>query len=261
MHKQQLIFHYSLFTIHEFLLTLHLKLIKMRTRQIIFTLVVLLMPMVATAQDDTPAVNPTATYTDAEGKPATSSRESSSIGGQAPLLVNFYANPSGMGDNIPSYEWHFRMQGEEKDFMVRYEENTDYTFTTAGTTNVTLYVTINNGETEVDSLTFVVTVQDSKLTFPNAFSPNGDQDNQIYKAKECQSIIEFHAYIFNRWGQKLYEWTDPNEGWDGTYRGNPVKEGVYFLLCRAKGADGHEYNIRKDVNLLRGFLEGDTYNQ
>ena len=261
MHKEQLIFHYSLFTIHLFLLTLHIKMIKMRTRQIILTLVVLLMPLAATAQNDIPAVNPTATYTDEEGNPATSDRENTAIGGQAPLFVNFYANPSGMGDYIPSYEWHFRMQGEEKDLMVRYEENTDYNFTTAGTTNVTLKVTLNNGEMEVDSITFTVTVKDSKLSFPNAFSPNGDEDNPIFKAKEYQSLIEFHAYIFNRWGQKLYEWTNPAEGWDGTYKGKPVKEGVYFLLCRAKGADGYEYNIRKDVNLLRGFLEGDTYNE
>ena len=233
----------------------------MRTRQIIIFVVAMLMPMVASAQDDTPTVSPTATYTDDEGNPATSDRENLSIGGQAPLLVNFYANPSGMGDNIPSYEWHFRHLGEEKDFMVRYEENTDYTFSTAGTTTVTLKVTLNNGEFLLDSISFSVTVKDSKLSFPNAFSPNDDEDNEIFMAKEYQSLIEFHAYIFNRWGQKLFEWTDPAEGWDGTYKGKPVKEGVYFLLCRAKGADGHEYNIRKDVNLLRGYLQGDSYDQ
>ena len=137
----------------------------------------------------------------------------------------------------------------------------DYTFSTAGTSMVTLKVTLNNGEMELDSVVFVVTISESKLSFPNAFSPNGDDSNEIFKAKEYQSIIEFHAYIFNRWGQKLYEWTDPAEGWDGTYKGKDVKEGVYFLLCRAKGADGREYNIRKDVNLLRGFLEDGSTNQ
>ena len=34
-----------------------------------------------------------------------------------------------------------------------------------------------------------------------------------------------------------------------------MKDGVYFLLCKAKGADGREYNIKKDVNLLRGYDE------
>jgi len=96
----------------------------------------------------------------------------------------------------------------------------------------------------------------SKLSFPNAFSPNGDGKNDKFIAKECQNITEFHAYIFNRWGQKLFDWTDTADGWDGTYNGTPVKEGVYFLLCKAKGSDGTTYNIRKDVNLLRGYYEG-----
>ena len=235
----------------------------MRIRQFIPVLFALLMPMAAAAQSGYPDVNPTATYTDEEGNAATADKDNPAIAGQAPLSVNFYANPTDMGVYTPSYEWHFRMVGEEKDFMVRYEENTDYTFTNAGTTEVTLRTTLNQGEMEIDPVTFTVTVSESKLTFPNAFSPNnGDEINNTFKVKEYQSIVEFHAYIFNRWGQKLYEWTDPaGDGWDGTYKGKDVKEGVYFLLCRAKGADGQEYLIRKDVNLLRGFTEGDSYNQ
>ena len=98
----------------------------------------------------------------------------------------------------------------------------------------------------------------SKLSFPNAFSPNDDGKNDKFMAKECENIAEFHAYIFNRWGQKLFEWTDPTDGWDGTQNGTPVKEGVYFILCKAKGTDGQTYTIRKDVNLLRGYLENTT---
>ena len=97
------------------------------------------------------------------------------------------------------------------------------------------------------------TVGQSTLVFPNAFSPNGDSTNEVFKAKSYQGITEFHAYIFNRWGQKLFEWTDPAEGWDGTSGGHDVKEGVYFVLVKAKGVDGKVYNIRKDVNLLRGW--------
>ena len=95
----------------------------------------------------------------------------------------------------------------------------------------------------------------SILTFPNAFSPNGDSRNDVYKAKTCQNIVEFRAYIYNRWGQKLYEWSNPSEGWDGTSGGHDVAEGVYFVLVKARGADGKTYNIRKDVNLLRSRNE------
>ena len=101
-------------------------------------------------------------------------------------------------------------------------------------------------------------IGESKLSFPNAFSPNGDGKNDKFIAKECQNIVEFHAYIFNRWGQKLFDWTDAADGWDGTRNGTPVEDGVYFLLCNAKGTDGRTYTIKKDVNLLRGYFEGTT---
>lgn len=105
------------------------------------------------------------------------------------------------------------------------------------------------------------TTKVSSLLMPNAFSPNGDGINDIYKPKDgYRNIEEFHAYIYNRWGQKLYEWTDPATGWDGTYRGKPVKEGVYFCLVKAKGADGVVYNIKRDVNLLRGYTEEQNSN-
>ena len=100
----------------------------MRVRKIIPALFALLMPMGAMAQEEYPDVSPTATYTDTEGNPAESDKDNTQIAGQAPLSVNFYANPTGMGDYIPNFEWHFRRLGETKDFMVRYEENTDYTF-------------------------------------------------------------------------------------------------------------------------------------
>ena len=101
----------------------------------------------------------------------------------------------------------------------------------------------------------------STLVMPNAFSPNNDRINEVYKVKSYQNIVEFHAYIFNRWGQKLYEWTNIEEGWDGKYRGNDVKQGTYFVLVKAKGEDGQTYNIRKDVNLLRGYTEGTSLSQ
>jgi gliding motility-associated-like protein len=76
----------------------------------------------------------------------------------------------------------------------------------------------------------------------------------FYKPKTFKSIVEFRAIIFNRWGQKLYEWNDvAAEGWDGSYNGRQVKQGTYFVLCNAKGADGKVFKIKKDVNILRGF--------
>jgi gliding motility-associated-like protein len=160
------------------------------------------------------------------------------------------------GRNI-SYEWHFRMEGEETDYIVRYEENMDYTFTNAGTTLV--YFRAYEHEVLIGEAEFIIEITTSKLRMPNAFTPNGDGRNDTYKPMTHESLVEFHAYIYNRYGQLLYDWTNPDaEGWDGTYRGKPVKDGVYFVLVKAKGADGVEYNIRKDVNLLRGYTLRET---
>ena len=218
----------------------------MRFWQILLTVFAMFVSLSASAQ----SVEISAIYIDDSGVETETRNDFS---GQAPLSVSFHANPQDMEGLDPTYEWHFRMEGEGKDMMVRYEENTDYTFTKAGKTYVTLYA--NLGNEERDSSRICVTISESKLLMPNAFTPNGDTHNDVYKAKEYQSIVEFHAYIFNRWGQKLFEWTNPAEGWDGNYNGSPVKEGVYFVVVKARGADGIVYNIRKDVNLLRGFTK------
>ena len=146
---------------------------------------------------------------------------------------------------------------------------TEFTFNTAGTDSVAFVGYMEYSDTDGSTVRlditpdfvrsnecyFVVRTYESKLIFPNAFSPNGDTYNEIYKAKEAQSIIEFNAKIFNRWGQKLYEWNNVNGGWDGKYHGKPVKDGVYYVQVKAKGADGQEFVIKKAVNLMRGFLE------
>lgn len=116
-----------------------------------------------------------------------------------------------------------------------------------------------DGETS-DSTAVVV----SHIEIPNAFSPNGDGINDVLriKADKTKGIVEFRAIIYNRWGQKLYEWTDLDGEWDGTYNGRKVKNGTYFVLVKAKGSDGQTHTIRRDVNVLTGYLndENDTSN-
>ena len=224
----------------------------MKLRSVIGAMVTLLAPLCLSAQK----VTPTATYLDDNKN---SVETSGDFEAQAPLEVAFRANPTDMGDHTPAYEWHISREGDEEDIVVRYEEDTQYTFAESGTFNVKLKVKLTDNQVELDSVVIKITISESKLEFPNAFSPNGDTINDIYRAKQpdgYRSIVEFHGYIFNRWGQKLFEWTDVSQGWDGTFHGHPVKQGVYFALIKAKGADGRVYNIKKDVNLLRDYTEG-----
>ena len=96
-------------------------------------------------------------------------------------------------------------------------------------------------------------LQKSVLEMPNAISPNGDGINDKYRPKKYQNIVEFRGMIFNRWGQCIYTWDNVEGEWDGTYRGSPVKDGVYFVRIRAKGGDGQEFDIKKDLNVMRRY--------
>lgn len=214
--------------------------------------------------DEVPTIDPQATFTTDEGE-----ETGTSYSGSAPLTVVFHANAENVGMYTPHYEWRFTKEGETQPYLVRYEEETEYTFTEAGSHRIVLYATFINGNDTVaytkdywqDAQPINIQISESKLEMPNAFSPNGDGINDIYRAKNnYQSIVEFDAYIFNRWGQKIYEWHDPAGGWDGKFNGKDVKQGVYFVLVKAKGADGRKYNIKKDVNLLRGYTESNGVN-
>jgi|UniRef100_UPI00402876EB gliding motility-associated-like protein len=209
--------------------------------------------------DNMPTINPTAIFTTADGE-----ETGTSYSGSAPLPVRFFANAENTSGWDTYYEWRFTLEGQEEPYLKRYEQDTEYTFDKAGSHRVVLYaVFTQNGDTVAytdeywaDAEPLSIQISESKLEMPNAFTPNGDGINDVYKAKDgYQSLVEFHAYIFNRWGQKLYEWTDPAQGWDGKHNGKDVKEGVYFVLVKAKGADGRTFNIKRDVNLLRGYTE------
>ena len=204
---------------------------------------------------------PSATYILADGEET----DDASGGQSAPVRATFMANPQDYDGYSARYEWIIRNTEDTASiYLHRFEENVEYTFNQSGTFSVHLIVTFTKGSDEVtydsdeEGTSFMVGITESLLEMPNAFSPNNDSHNDIYMAKSNhRSIVSFHATIFDRWGHKLYSWDNINEGWDGTVNGKRVKDGVYFVSVTAKGADGHVYHIRKDVNVLTG-LPGTT---
>jgi len=224
--------------------------------------------------NDIPTISPTLTVVSAPSTDdsETSSEQTTSYTGSAPAVLLFEANAADDEEWNANYEWHFLHENDTTPYLIRYEESTEYTFTESGSHIIQLWATFTKGEEKVEytkvyyyeegGSVLNVSISESDLSFPNAFSPNGDGINDTYKAKTgYKSIVEFKATIFNRWGQKIYSWDDPAGEWDGTFNGKPVKQGVYFVLVKAKGADGREFNIKRDVNLLRGYTETTSTNE
>lgn len=67
------------------------------------------------------------------------------------------------------------------------------------------------------------------ITIPNVFSPNGDGKNDFYKM-DASGINTFHCEIYNRWGQKLYEWDGINGYWDGKTKNGIAADGTYYYV-------------------------------
>ncbi len=76
------------------------------------------------------------------------------------------------------------------------------------------------------SLNSTVTNLTPLIEMPSAFSPNGDGLNDVFEAVyNCG--LSFQLYVYNKWGQIVFQSNDINEGWDGTYNGSPVDTGTY----------------------------------
>lgn len=85
---------------------------------------------------------------------------------------------------------------------------------------------------------------------PTAFSPNGDGNNDIlYVRGAAVSSVQFRVY--NRWGEMVFETTDMNIGWDGTYKGKPQEMEAYAYTLYATFIDGTDARQQGNVTLLR----------
>jgi len=91
------------------------------------------------------------------------------------------------------------------------------------------------------------------VLFPNVFSPNDNGLNDVFKpgGLGVELTLDYYLAIYDRWGEKLFETDKPQQGWDGTYRGESVQEGVYMYYARVTLENGERKMFRGTVTLLR----------
>lgn len=70
------------------------------------------------------------------------------------------------------------------------------------------------------------------IYIPNAFSPNNDGTNDIFRAETSYNPECYQMLIYNRWGELVFETKDINYGWDGKYLNKDVPQGVYNWIIR-----------------------------
>lgn len=173
----------------------------------------------------------------------------SALGGSAPVKITFTAYCT---DAVSFKQWQVSDNPDFNYILMDFsQEEVEYTFEEVGTTYWRFYYANSDGSCEDYSETYTVNIGESDLVCPNIFSPGTTEEvNDIWKVS-YKSIIDFHCWIYNRWGVLIKEFTDPSDGWDGTYRGKLVSTGVYFYVIRATGSDGKKYKLSGDINILR----------
>jgi hypothetical protein len=117
------------------------------------------------------------------------------------------------------------------------------------TTTYTVTFTDVNGCTDSDTVTVQV-IEAYSIFIPTAFSPNGDNSNdQLFVYGAGIKTLDF--VVFDRFGEKVFESSSVNDGWDGTFRGKPMNTGIYAWYCTAEFFDGTSQQLKGDVTLTR----------
>lgn len=149
--------------------------------------------------------------------------------------ANFSMNPNPTTTNNPvveftdlstganAWEWHFEGAGSSMsaDPIITFPAN-------QGNYDAQLIITSDQGCK--DSITKVVTVNQEQLIFvPNTITPDGDTYNEVFKPYMTGiDIYDYQLTIFNRWGEIVFVSYDLSKGWNGTYGGEIVQDGVYI---------------------------------
>lgn len=88
------------------------------------------------------------------------------------------------------------------------------------------------------------------IFIPNAFTPNGDGDNDIVFVRS-KNILEMYFTIYNRWGEKVFETSDQNSGWDGKYKGMDADPGVFVYYLEVVCVDDQKFFKKGNITLIR----------
>lgn len=119
-----------------------------------------------------------------------------------------------------------------------------------------------------DSVSFAVEVKDAAgctgydtvkvktyngITYylPNAFSPNGDGRNDVFRPLPVGIVSTEWFRIFNRYGELIFETSQWMKGWDGSYKGKPQPAANYIWIIKGRGRNEKTIEMKGNVVLVR----------
>ncbi len=114
-----------------------------------------------------------------------------------------------------------------------------------------LTATDSNNCTGKDTLSVELLEFCVPISFPNAFSPDNNGLNDVFKPLVTQQTATFHLVIYNRLGQKIFETKNERSGWNGTFKGKLQPAGTYVFQSSFKTIGGRVFNKTGSFVLIR----------
>jgi gliding motility-associated-like protein len=200
------------------------------------------------------SLNPVADFT------VNSAQLNEDLQGTAPVEVSFtnasmyFANPENpLADT--SFFWNLDTLTAEWQFTDSYFFEPDTVYGPKGQSyevEVCLTAQNKNGCTDMECKTITI-YEPISLENVNIFSPDGDDVNDEFTFSfYAKSIAEFECVIVNRWGVKVGEINDIEDGWDGTdMNGDPCSDGTYFYTYRARSDNNTVLTGQGIVQIIR----------
>ena len=119
------------------------------------------------------------------------------------------------------------------------------------TIELTVFLDHISGCSYVSTFNITVEAQVDDIFIPNVFSPNGDGNNDQWSAIATENIVLLECYIFDRWGNKVYQSINQPISWDGTMNGNTLEQGVYVYSLVYLDENGNRQVKMGDTTLMR----------
>ncbi len=114
-----------------------------------------------------------------------------------------------------------------------------------------LKVKDQNGCTGTDTLNILSKECLVNIYFPNSFTPNKDGRNDVFKPVVFGRLVQFRLMIYNRYGQKIFETSDINNGWDGNFNRTPQNTAAFVWICNYQLAGEELQSVKGHLTLIR----------
>ena len=162
-------------------------------------------------------------------------------------VFNPYTEFTDQSSGADRWYWNFNNQATS------IQQNPSFTFRDTGLQEVILVVTHPSGC--IDSLVQFIDVEPvTTFFFPNAFTPNSDSVNDIFKGEGyIDGLKSYSMQIWNRWGEQIFESNNPADGWNGLKNnsGRMAPPGVYMYLVSYVGPRGEQNDLQGFITLIR----------